>query len=220
MIKSMGLLQRRLDLDADGFRDHYENKHAPMAEELLGFAGYQRNYPESRSAREALGLDGLSEFWFENPGETARIGQLMQGEIGAQFIEDELRFMNTQENATYGVAERLFGARPAPGDAIRAVAITRLPAGARAGQRDRRLDFEDRRSRERRLAGVLAALYSVPIGASMRLPAGRPGVGCIESLWLSDREALGRCNHWRAAAGAVALSVVHEAGRPVLEPLG
>ena len=216
MIKSMGLLQRREGLDAAGFRDHYEQKHAPMAESDLGFAGYQRNYPVSHTARAQLGVDGLSEFWFEDAGETTRIGQLMQGEVGVRFIEDEERFMNRAINETYHVSERLHGVRPPPGEAVRAVAIARLPVGARAGERDRRRDFEPLRVRERHTRGVIAALYSVPVGASMPIPAGRPGVGCIESLWLSDAEALEVCNHRRAREGATPLSVVEEAGRPVL----
>jgi len=216
MIKSIGLLQRREGLDAAGFRDHYEQKHAPMAESLLGFAGYQRNYPFSRVGREQLGVDGLSEFWFQDAGETTRIGQLMQGDVGAQFIEDEERFMNRAVNETYHVAERLHGERPAPGEAIRAVAIARLPVGARAGARDRRLDFEPVRVCERRTPGVLAALYSVPVSASMALPRGRPGVGCIESLWLADADVLEVCNRRRTHEGANPLVVVEEAGRPVL----
>ena len=37
MIKTVGLLQRREDLDAAGFRKHYEQNHAPLATKLLGF---------------------------------------------------------------------------------------------------------------------------------------------------------------------------------------
>ena len=115
MIKTVGLLQRREGLDATGFREHYEQNHAPMATKLLEFSGYQRNYPESDRARDELGLDGFSEFWFQDAAETSRIGELMQGDIGALFVEDELRFMNRPANQSYEVTERLYGARPAPG---------------------------------------------------------------------------------------------------------
>jgi hypothetical protein len=216
MIKSVGLLQCREDLGPEHFRDHYENHHAPMATELLGFAGYLRNYPESAEARRELGVSGLTEFWFRDAAEIARIGALMQGDVGAKLIEDELRFMNVPANQTYQVSERLHGTRPAPGKALRAIAIQRLPAGARAGEQERRLDRSDARVRERRIPGVIAALYTVPERASMPLPPAVPGIGCIESLWLEGRAALAACNRWRAREGALPLSVVEEAGTAIL----
>ena len=216
MIKTVGLLQRRAGLDAAGFREHYEQRHVPLATSLLGFPGYQRNYPESSRERDELGLDGFSEFWFQDAAEIVRLGERMQGDIGAQLAEDELRFMNPPANHSYEVAERCHGVRPAPGEAVRAISIMRLPVGARPGESTRRLDFEAARVRERRIAGVIAALYSVPVRAVTPPPARTPGVGCIESLWLADREALAECNRWRAREGAVPLSVVEEAGTPIL----
>ena len=93
MIKSVGLLQRREDLDHAGFRAPYERNHVPLATKLLGFPGYQRNYPESDRAQSELGLDGFSEFWFQDAAQIAHFGELMRGDIGAELIRDELRFM-------------------------------------------------------------------------------------------------------------------------------
>ena len=216
MIKTIGLLQRREGLAPAGFREHYEKNHAPLAIRLLDFPGYQRNYPESDEARAALGFDGFSEFWFRDESETAKIGEIMGTEVGAQLLEDEPRFMNVPRNQTYAVSERLYGTRPEPGKALRALGITRLPAGTAPGKAERELDLDESRVRERRLPGVLASLFIVPEGASMPLPADVPAAGCVESLWLEGRSALEACNGWRVEVGAPLLWAVEESGTPVL----
>lgn len=218
MIKSVGLLQRREGLDAAGFRDHYEQQHAPLARELLGFSGYQRNYPESSAAREGLGLDVFSEFWFRDAEERARIAQLMQGDVGLRFREDEFRFMNRPANHSYEVGETQHGIRPPPGASLRAIAIQRLAPGRGPGEAERRVDLETTRVREREISGVIASLYTVPRRAVKEPPAGSPGVGCIESLWLEGREVLDACNTWRREADAPILWEVEEVGAPILSP--
>ena len=216
MIKSVGLLQRREDLDHAGFRAHYEQNHVPLATKLLGFPGYQRNYPESDRARGELGLDGFSEFWFQDAAQLARLGELMQGEIGAELMQDELRFMIPPANQTYDVSERLYGKRPSPGEAVRVIAIARLPAGVRPGASESRLDFDDTRVRERSISGVIAALHIMPVRATVPLEAGTRGVDCIESLWLENREVLAECNRWRTGENTTRLSIVEEFGTPCL----
>jgi hypothetical protein len=216
VIKSVGLLQRREGLDPAGFRDHYEKHHAPLAIRLLGFPGYQRNYPESGAARAALGFDGLSEFWFRDEAEIARIGEIMGTEVGAQLLEDEPRFMNVPRNQTYTVSERMHGTRPAPGKALRALAVTRLRNAAAPSACERKLDLDEARVRERALPGVIASLHIIPEGASMALPPDMPAAGCVESLWIESRGVLERCNGWRSEAGAPLLWVVEEAGTPLL----
>ena len=69
------------------------------------------------------------------------------------------------------VSERLHGTRPAPGKAIRAIAVTRLAVGQATGRRERELDLHETRVRERAIPGVIASLYSVPERAAMPLPA-------------------------------------------------
>jgi hypothetical protein len=82
-----------------------------------------------------------------------------------------------------------------------------------------RLDFDDTRVRERSIAGVIAALYSMPRSGdrgTAPLAAGTPGVDCIESLWLENRESLAECNRWRTEQRVTPLSVVEEYGTPIL----
>ncbi|MCH2169505.1 EthD domain-containing protein [Myxococcota bacterium] len=216
MVKSIGLLVRRPDLDAAGFRAHYEQNHAPLATRLLGFPGYQRNYPGSDAARAELGFDGFSEFWFQDNAQIAEIGALMQGDIGDVLREDELRFMTPPVNQSYGVHERLYGTRPAPGEAVRAISVVRLPPGMPPPQADRSLDLHATRVRERDLPGVIAALHMVPVREVTPLPEGALGVECVESLWLASREAMAECNAWRSEQGEAPLWEVEESGTPVL----
>ena len=83
---------------------------------------------------------------------------------------------------------------------------------------ERRVDLEDTRVREREISGVIASLYTVPRRAVKEPPAGSPGVGCIESLWLEGREVLDACNAWRREAEAPILWEVEEVGAPILSP--
>ena len=97
------------------------------------------------------------------------------------------------------------------------MAVTRVAPGGLAGARERALDRDAARETERALPGVIASLYSVTERVSMALPEGRPGAGCVESLWLADRDALAACNRWRGRAGEPLLWVVEESGTPVLD---
>ena len=215
-VKSLGLLQRRVGLDPAGFRSHYETRHVPLAKRLLGFPGYQRNYPTRDEDRARLGFHGFSEFWFRGEAETARIGEIMQGPDGAIMLEDEPRFMDVPRNQTHEVEERQFGSRPPPGDTLRAISVQR-----RAGQTQKSpaWGFEelDWRREERAAPGVLTALYSRPLRSVTPVPEGQKALAFAESLWLEDAATLERRNRDRSQRGQLLLIPVEESGTPVLE---
>jgi uncharacterized protein (TIGR02118 family) len=99
-MKTIGLMPKRQDISRAAFRDHYENRHAPLALGKFPFDKYVRNHVVV-SDPDPIGFDCFSEFWVENVAEIYRI---MAGPIGDIMREDELRFTD-QPNIGPAVAE-------------------------------------------------------------------------------------------------------------------
>jgi uncharacterized protein (TIGR02118 family) len=101
-MKTVGLMPKRPDISRAAFRDHYENRHAPLALGKFPFEKYVRNHVVA-SDPDPIGFDCLSEFWVEN---VAEIYTIMAGPIGDIMREDELRFTN-QDRIGPAVAEEI-----------------------------------------------------------------------------------------------------------------
>jgi uncharacterized protein (TIGR02118 family) len=106
-MKTVGLMPRRPDITRAAFRDHYENRHAPLALGKFPFEKYVRNHVVA-SDPDPIGFDCLSEFWVEK---VAEIHVIMAGPIGDIMREDELRFTD-QPNIGPAVAEETLIAGP------------------------------------------------------------------------------------------------------------
>jgi uncharacterized protein (TIGR02118 family) len=106
-MKTVGLMPKRLDITRERFRNHYEDRHAPLALGKFPFEKYVRNHVVA-SDPDPVGFDCLSEFWIENVEEIYR---LMAGPIGDIMREDELRFTD-QPNIGPAVAEEIHVAGP------------------------------------------------------------------------------------------------------------
>ena len=87
-MKTVGLMPKRPDITRAAFRDHYENRHAPLALGKFPFEKYVRNHVVG-SDPDPVGFDCLSEFWV---GDVAEVQRIMAGEIGDIMREDERRF--------------------------------------------------------------------------------------------------------------------------------
>jgi uncharacterized protein (TIGR02118 family) len=107
MMKTIGLMPKRQDISRAAFRDHYENRHAPLALGKFPFEKYVRNHVVE-SDPDPIGFDCLSEFWVDN---VAEIYTIMAGPIGDIMREDELRFTD-QPNIGPAVAEETLLAGP------------------------------------------------------------------------------------------------------------
>jgi uncharacterized protein (TIGR02118 family) len=107
-MKTVGLMPRRPDISRDAFRDHYENRHAPLALGKFPFVKYIRNHVVA-SDPDPVGFDCLSEFWV---GDVTEIHRIMAGPIGDIMREDELRFTD-QPNIGPAVADETHVAGPA-----------------------------------------------------------------------------------------------------------
>jgi uncharacterized protein (TIGR02118 family) len=108
MMKSLGLLPRKIGSARSAFRDYYENNHAPLALGLFPFQKYVRNHlpPDSD---DDIGFDTISEFW---TADVASIIKLMEGEVGATMKADELKFMNQPTVRSGGAEEFLLRGTP------------------------------------------------------------------------------------------------------------
>ena len=92
-MKTVGLMPRRPDISRIAFRDHYENRHAPLALGKFPFEKYVRNHIVA-SHPDPIGFDCLSEFWV---GDVTEIHRIMAGPIGDIMREDELRFTDQRK---------------------------------------------------------------------------------------------------------------------------
>jgi uncharacterized protein (TIGR02118 family) len=107
-MKTVGLMPKRQDISRAAFRDHYENRHAPLALGKFPFEKYVRNHLVAADP-DPIGFDCLSEFWV---GDVAEIHRIMAGPIGDIMREDELRFTD-QRKIGPAVAEETHIAGPA-----------------------------------------------------------------------------------------------------------
>lgn len=107
-MKTVGLMPKRPDISRAAFRDHYENRHAPLALGKFPFEKYVRNHVVE-SAPDPVGFDCLSEFWV---GDVAEVQRIMLGEVGDIMREDERRFTD-QPRIAPAVAEEFHVFGPA-----------------------------------------------------------------------------------------------------------
>jgi uncharacterized protein (TIGR02118 family) len=106
-MKTVGLMPRKTDITRARFRNHYEDRHAPLATSKFPFDKYVRNHVVA-SDPDPIGFDCLSEFWID---EVEEIYRLMAGPVGEIMREDELRFTD-QPNIGPAVAEETLIAGP------------------------------------------------------------------------------------------------------------
>ena len=107
MIKAIGMMKRKPGLSREDFIRHYEEQHAPLAQRLLGFARYVRNYPIPEPGAAEPPFDVITEFWFESK-EAFAAAMAVNASPEAQIIrEDEARFMDTSRTVGFLVDERV-----------------------------------------------------------------------------------------------------------------
>lgn len=111
-MKIISLIVRRPDLDRAAFARHYDERHAPLALQVLPapFRAYRRNHVVEP---DDAPCDCLSEFVFPDAEATKQIFEYLASPDSAVIHEDEERFMDRPRNAFYVVEEEVVRARPA-----------------------------------------------------------------------------------------------------------
>ena len=98
LIKALSFIYKKPGLSDEDFKSYYENKHAPLANSLLTFEGYERNYIHSNANTLHLSLGSISIFKYQSKKSLAIIGEQMSSNAGDTLREDELNFMNVESN--------------------------------------------------------------------------------------------------------------------------
>lgn len=112
MIKIVALITKRPDLTPAGFRDYYEQHHAPLIESLSpALAAYRRNYVDHSTLWAADGLDEMTmdvitEIWFADEAALAAQEEVMRDrDVRRRVAEDEARFMRRDLTRIFRVDE-------------------------------------------------------------------------------------------------------------------
>jgi hypothetical protein len=115
MKKLTFLFKRKPGMTPEQFRDHYENRHVPLALRLLPyFSDYSRNYirhdlayrPEGLGVDNAPQFDVVTEVTFATEADyDLMMKRLGDPVISRQIIEDEERFMDRTATLMFFVDE-------------------------------------------------------------------------------------------------------------------
>lgn len=96
MITRMGMLQQNRELTTQEFRDHWLNRHGPLAAQLPGLRRYHQNHVVDREQRAisykrgGLDFDGFSELWFDD---LPSMSSSFAGDLVRQLGDDEDQFI-------------------------------------------------------------------------------------------------------------------------------
>lgn len=111
MKKLTFLFKRKAGMTLEQFRDHYENRHVPLALRLLPyFSDYARNYvrhdlayrPEGLGVDNAVQFDVVTEVTFATEADYDLMMQrLADPAVSRQIIEDEERFMDRKATVMF-----------------------------------------------------------------------------------------------------------------------
>ena len=107
MIKAIGMMKRKPGISREEFIRHYEDVHAPLAQRLLGFARYARNYLLPVPGAGEPPFDVISEFWFESKEAYARAMAFNTSPEARILREDEALFMDTSKTVGLLVDEHV-----------------------------------------------------------------------------------------------------------------
>ncbi|MBD62641.1 MAG: hypothetical protein CMD68_00990 [Gammaproteobacteria bacterium] len=98
MIKALAFIHKKNGISDIDFRNYYETSHAPLAESLLTFEGYERNFVNSLLNPLYESLGSISIFKYSSMEALNIIGEEMASDKGDILREDELNFMDVPKN--------------------------------------------------------------------------------------------------------------------------
>lgn len=109
--KAIALLRRREGMDAQAFRNYYEERHAPLILKLLpGIIAYRRNYADFTDAHHFGGapfdFDVITEICFESRAARDRAMEIAgRADVAEQIAADEENFLDRSATRMFLVDE-------------------------------------------------------------------------------------------------------------------
>jgi uncharacterized protein (TIGR02118 family) len=115
-MKMIVLFRRKPGLTSAQFREHYEERHAPLALKLFPYLkGYRRNYirhdlHHARAGQEVfsanLDFDAITEITFADRSDYDRmVREMADPAIREQVVTDEQRFLDRSATVVFMVDE-------------------------------------------------------------------------------------------------------------------
>ena len=98
LIKALAFIHKKSQITDSEFEEYYETRHAPLAQSLLNFEYYERNYINSNLCPLYPSLGSISIFKYESEKSLAIVGEQMASNAGDTLRKDELNFMHVEEN--------------------------------------------------------------------------------------------------------------------------
>ena len=98
LIKALAFIHKKSQITDSEFEEYYETHHAPLAQSLLNFEYYERNYINSNLCPFYPSLGSISIFKYESEKSLAIVGEQMASNAGDTLRKDELNFMHVEEN--------------------------------------------------------------------------------------------------------------------------
>jgi uncharacterized protein (TIGR02118 family) len=98
LIKALAFIHKKSQITDSEFEEYYETHHAPLAQSLLNFEYYERNYINSNLCPFYPSLGSISIFKYESEKSLEIVGEQMASNTGDTLRKDELNFMHVEEN--------------------------------------------------------------------------------------------------------------------------
>jgi uncharacterized protein (TIGR02118 family) len=206
MLKTLGFLPRRRDLNRADFREYYERRHAPLAlSHVHAFLKYVRNHVADGAAPDAP-FDTVSEFWYESPESAAAVGKWLHTPAGQVLRDDEERFMDRSRIGACVSEEHLLRgpARECEPGPVRKLGFVIAPADPRAHRAPVEIKAACERLLERHGGLARRALLDVPVSP---LPA-HVAVEAILWIWPIDASQVASALGGQPGASLIAFDAI------------
>lgn len=106
MLKVLALIKKRPDLDRKAFREHYEERHVPIAKPLLAHLVWYARHHVEEDLWGPVDFDVVTAFGYPSQQAVSDLFATLASEAGQAIHEDERHFMEKGANRFFEVSER------------------------------------------------------------------------------------------------------------------
>jgi uncharacterized protein (TIGR02118 family) len=210
-LKKLAFLTPKQGMGNESFRRYWREVHGPLVALTPDYAQWRRRYVQNHvrgpgPVGSAFAYGGMAAFWL--PGDSPNEDAFGTTPLYRDRIRlDELNFIDMDRTVSITATEQVV--RPGRGD-VKVVVLSRRSAGIAADDFERRYasDYVDavlsRAACDRWIRGWCV---NHVLEGSFRLPGARAvsalPIDCIEEIWFSSEDDIGRAFDAIASTGAV-----------------